>query len=127
MNAADGENGGDGGYEFGDSRYPKRYGAGGGGGHGHNGEIDYRSYYGNAIAYPGQAGSTGAGCGNNQYRGGNCHNAAANTGGGGGGASYVLDPVVYNGWSSDGYTSVTGTEYPAGTGGSGIVIIRNKR
>ena len=120
-----------GGKEFGESQYSKYYGGGGGGGHGHNGEVSYSSgNKGAGVGTPGNGGTGGGGTGNNQYRGANTHNGAANTGGGGGGASFVFDKYdAGNGcWSSNGCFNVSRTtQYPAGTGGTGIVIIRNKR
>ena len=94
------------------------------------------------VAVPGAGGAGGGGTGNNQYWGANTHNGTANTGGGGGGGSFVfdkydacgdkaLDYYVENDcncWSSDGCFNVSRTKvYSAGTGGSGIAIIRNKR
>ena len=89
------------------------------------------------VGTPGKGGAGGGGTGNNQYRGYNTHNGQANTGGGGGGGSFVFDKwdacgtksdSSCNCWSSDGCFNVSTTShYPAGTGGSGIVIIRNKR
>ena len=97
------------------------YGSGGGGGHGHNGATS-------SIGKFGYGGSTGAGNGNGQYWGyPTQHNATANTGGGGGGASYFFTQEKYPDYSSSGHTYIYGITYPAGTGASGIVIIRNKR
>ena len=137
-NAASGTNGGDGVCEFRNcSLYSKKYGGGGGGGHAHNGKNTADKGYPTGIANPGAGGAGGGGTGNNQFRGGNTHNGAANTGGGGGGGSFVFD--VYDAcgtksdssckcWSSDGCFGVSKTTaYAAGKGGSGIIIIRNKR
>lgn len=125
-------NGASGGCEFDDCNFSSnRYGGGGGGGHGHNGEVSYTSGSKDpGIGTPGNGGAGGGGTGNNQYRNANTHNGQANTGGGGGGASFVYDRYTAgsNCWSSNGCFDVSRTtEYAAGTGGSGIVIIRNKR
>ena len=120
LNAYSGENGAIGGYEFGETS-GKLYGSGGGGGHGHNGATS-------SIGKFGYGGSTGAGNGNGQYWGyPTQHNATANTGSGGGGASYFFTQEKYPDYSSSGHTYIYGITYPAGTGASGIVIIRNKR
>ena len=131
-------NGSAGGCEFDDCNFSSnRYGGGGGGGHGHNGGLYIGQPQSEGVGQPGSGGSGGGGTGNNQYRGYNTHNGQANTGGGGGGASFVFDDwdacdFVANEycscWTSSGCYKVSTTkQYPAGTGGSGIVIIRNKR
>lgn len=107
-------------HEFNDSSYSKLYGGGGGSGHGHNGAT-------NSIGTVGSGGAGGGGTGNNTYRvpSSTSHNGTANTGGGGGGASYRLTTISYS--SYQGQTAAKGITYPAGNGGSGIVIIRNTR
>ena len=122
LNAAAGGDGQSGGYEFDDPSTGMLYGGGGGGGHAHNGGSESIGMYG--------AGGNGGGAhGNATYYGiPSGHSAAANTGGGGGGASYFLTQTNYDPYySSSGYTWVKGIKYDAGTGGSGIVVIRNKR
>jgi hypothetical protein len=142
-NAEDGVAGSAGGCEFEDcSTYSRRYGGGGGGGHSHNGRNSRWLRFPRGVSYPGNGGAGGGGQGNNQFWGASSHNGQANTGGGGGGASFVFDKydacgdkaeAYYdeddcNCWSSDGCFNVSRTKtYSAGTGGSGIVIIRNKR
>ena len=120
LNAVSGEAGGAGGYEF-NGTSGKQYGGGGGGGHGHNGGAAVMGQYG-------AGGAGGGGNGNGTAYGNTNYNGQANTGGGGGGASYRLTQTdYYPYYSSDGYTWVNGNTYSAGTGGTGIVIIRNKR
>ena len=139
VNLCDPNNGAAGGCEFNDCNFSsRRYGGGGGGGHGHNGYMSSsNNNQSSGVGTPGKGGAGGGGTGNNQYRGYNTHNGQANTGGGGGGGSFVFDKwdacgtksdSSCNCWSSDGCFNVSTTShYPAGTGGSGIVIIRNKR
>ena len=142
-NANDGSAGAAGGCEFNDcTLYSKRYGGGGGGGHAHNGRSSRGLRMPRGVAVPGAGGAGGGGTGNNQYWGANTHNGTANTGGGGGGGSFVFDKydacgdkaLEYyvenkcNCWSVNGCFNVSRTKvYSAGTGGSGIAIIRNKR
>ena len=127
VNACDPYHGSNGRCEFNNcSLYSKYYGGGGGGGHGHNGALDR---YGEA----GNGGLGGGGTGNNQVRSSSStsHHGQANTGGGGGGASFQLRSLTASSgcWTSDGCYEISSTQYikPAGNGGTGIVIIRNKR
>ena len=108
------------------SLYSKYYGGGGGGGHGHNGGA-------NLYGMPGNGGAGGGGTGNNQVRSSSSttHHGQANTGGGGGGASFQLRMLTASSgcWTSNGCYAISSTQYikSAGSGGTGIVIIRNKR
>ena len=127
VNACDPYHGAAGKCEFNNcSLYSKYYGGGGGGGHGHNGALD-------RYGQPGNGGAGGGGTGNNQVRSSSStsHNGAANTGGGGGGASFQLKSLTASSgcWTSDGCYEISSTQYikAAGKGGTGIVIIRNKR
>ena len=127
VNACDAYNGSAGRCEFNNcSLYSKYYGGGGGGGHGHNG-------YTNVFGPPGAGGAGGGGTGNNQVRSSSStsHNGQANTGGGGGGSSFQLRKLTASSgcWTSDGCYEISSSQYikAAGTGGTGIVIIRNKR
>ena len=92
----------------------RRYGAGGGGGSAY-------STLGGNLAAAGAGGATGGGNGGSDASGGNNgygEAGAANSGaGGGGGSSYI--------WNTR--DDATYHTRPGGTGGSGIVIIRNAR
>lgn len=107
--AASAKVGGDGVYAFGEATSllysGQQYGAGGGGG----------SYYsGNFGKHGANGGATGGGhgAGRSPYNVTEAASGAANTGGGGGGGG---GDASYN------------KSYPAGSGGSGIIIIRNHR
>ena len=129
-------NGGSGVCEFKDCTFSsKRYGGGGGGGHGENGAVTESRGWQVGAGIVGSGGAGGGGEGNNTRRNSNSqYNGQANTGGGGGGSSWIwtkyracVSNSGCNCWSSDGCYGVSGYRTAAGTGGSGIVIIRNKR
>ena len=129
-------NGGSGVCEFNDCTFSsKRYGGGGGGGHGENGYITEKQGWQVGVGIVGSGGAGGGGEGNNTRRDSNSqYNGQANTGGGGGGSSWIWTKyracVSDSGchcWSVNGCIGVKGYSNTAGTGGSGIVIIRNKR
>lgn len=104
-NAVNGTSGEDGSYPFGEySSTAKRYGPGGGGGRGYNGRSG-------DLGSVGLGGKDGGGKGNSSGSNSSYAKATANSGGGGGGGSTNAGTV----W------------YMPGAGGSGIVIIRNKR
>lgn len=101
MCSAAAEDGIDGKYAFSMTR-GVRYGAGGGGGSGYNGSME-AEYPDSSQSYAGLGGKDGGGD--------HASNAKVNSGGGGGG----------------GDARKFGATAPPGKGGSGIVIIRNKR
>ena len=129
VNACSPYHGGAGRCEFFDcNTYSKKYGGGGGGGHGHNGGAAVFGHPGNGVDGGGNGNNfVHSSLGTNDKK----HHGTANTGGGGGGSSFKLKSLTAPSgcWTSNGCYKISSTDYiqQAGTGGSGIVILRNKR